>query len=69
MAWAQVWALMADAFAHVFDIFFLQFTPIGAGISIGALIFSLTIIHKIIDLLVPFSGKADKAQRTYHNDD
>lgn len=69
MAWAQVWAFLADAFANVFNIFFVQFIPLGAGISIGAFIFSLTILHKIIDLLVPFSGKADKAQRTYHNND
>lgn len=56
MAWAWVWDFLIDQFQKVIEIFFVRFTPLGAGISIGAFIFGITILHKIIDLLVPFAG-------------
>lgn len=59
MAWAEVWGILIQAFTKVFKIFFIDFTPLGAGISIGAFIFGVTILHKIIDILVPFAGRGD----------
>lgn len=54
--WNDVWYFLSSQFAKAFDVLFNDFTPLGSSISIGAIILGFTIIHKIIDLLVPFAG-------------
>lgn len=58
--------IVLDFIAHAFKVLFTDFQIPFLGISLGAFIFGVTMLHFLISLFLPFvrgSGSADKSDK------